>query len=160
MLPTFARASLLDGAPPATGINIQGTELIRFGAGDVSELVARAGASGIRATSQPEIEEFGQMLAKIAYSYVVAAMGLFPRDETPLLKLMSNPEHSGRWVGCSEYRLVVEDEGPQHAIGIVPIQRTDGITGYFARVKLFANAGATGYEIAVRVPGWQEYANS
>jgi hypothetical protein len=36
------------------------------------------------------------MLAKIAYSYVVATMGLFPRDETPLLSLMTSPIGASR----------------------------------------------------------------
>lgn len=158
ILPKFAPPAAVERTPPTRGITIQGVDLLQFGDGDPKGLVQRAGATGIQARSQPEVEEFAQMLAKIAYSYVVAITGLFPRDETPLLDLMARrPESAGHWVGSREYRLAVEDELPLHALGLVPVECSGNQPGWLAWVKLFANTGAGGYEVAVRVPGWQGY---
>ena len=57
------------------------------------------------------------------------------------------------WVGSANYRLDTEDQKPQHALGLVAHSGTCGDVAenvLVAQVKLFANTGATGYEIVVR----------
>lgn len=86
-------------------------------------------------------------------------MGLFPRDETPLLRLIrGEADDASTWIGSSDYQLQIEKKNPRHALGIVPVSNQEGQQGFVIRVKLFADSGCTGYEIAARVPGWQRYA--
>ena len=158
ILPTFAPAAILNNQPPVRGINIVGQETLHFGK-DVNEFVRDHGARGIQFGSKVEATELAQLLAKIAYAYLVAQMGLFPREETPLLRLLrGEADDGGCWIGSSDYKLQVEEKRPRHALGIVPIQNAQGVKGFVVRVKLFANSGCTGYEVAARVPGWQRYA--
>ena len=158
ILPTFGPATLLNGQPPVLGINIVGQETLHFGK-DVGDFVREHGAKGIQFGSNVEATELAQLLAKIAYGYLVAQMGQFPREETPLLRLIrGEADDGGCWVGSSDYKLQIEEKRPRHALGIVPIQNTQGAQGFVVRVKLFADSGCTGYEVAVRAPGWQQYA--
>jgi hypothetical protein len=86
-------------------------------------------------------------------------MGLFPREETPLLGLIrGEADDGGSWIGSSDYKLQIEQKRPRHALGVLRIENTQGSQWYVVRVKLFADSGCTGYEVAVRIPGWQEYA--
>ena len=157
ILPTFAPAAILNGQPPVRGVNIVGQETLHFGK-DVGEFMREHGAKGIQFISTIEAMELAQLLAKIAYGYVVATMGLFPRDETPLLRLIrGEADDGGSWIGSSDYKLRIEEKRPRHALGIVPIQNAQGSKGFVVRVKLFADSGCTGYEVATRVPGWQQY---
>ena len=134
-----------------------GTESIYFGAQPL-EVVKDHGAQGIEFGGEWQVSEFAQLLAKIAYSFLVACTGLFPRDETPLLRLIrSEADDGGSWVGSYDYTLDIEKQKPQHALAFAPCGNSDGKQGYLVRVKLFASSGATGYEVAARIPGWQSY---
>lgn len=157
ILPTFARATILDGRPATKGVLIKGQETIHFGAA-VDEVVKKHGARGIEFTSDIEATEFAQMLAKIAYSHVVAELGLFPRDETPLLRLIAGQaDDGGSWIGSHTYTLNIEKQRPQHALAITSCANSQGAQGLLAHIKLFASAGATGYEVAARIPNWHHY---
>lgn len=157
ILPIFARATILSNQLPARGVTITGQETLHFGK-NVEELIRGHDAKGIEFGSQIQATEFARLLAKIGYGYLVATMGLFPRDETPLLRLIrGEADDGGSWVGSHEYKLDVEAKNPQHALGVVPCSNADNVQGFLVRVKLFASAGATGYEVATRIPGWQQY---
>lgn len=157
-LPTFSPAAVLNGKPPTRGVNLVGTETLHFGK-NVEEFVKDHDASGLQFGGTVEASELAQLLAKIAYGYLVATMGLFPREETPLLRLIrGEADDASTWIGSSDYQLQIEAKKPRHAMGIVPISNQEGQQGFVVRVKLFADSGCTGYEIAARVPGWQRYA--
>lgn len=157
-LPKFARASILNNQLPVSGITITGQETLHFGK-NIEELIHNHNAKGIQFSSQVQATEFAKLLAKIAYGYFVAEMGLFPRDETPLLRLIrGEADDGGSWIGSHEYTLEVESKKPQHALGVVQYSNGNNIQSFIVRVKLFANSGANGYEVAVRIPGWQQYA--
>lgn len=148
ILPMFARATILDGKPPVEGVTIIGTETIHFGA-QLLDVVKDHGAQGIEFGGEWQVSEFAQLLAKIAYSFLVACTGLFPREETPLLSLIrSEADDGGRWVGSHDYTLDIEKQKPQHALAFAPCRNSDGKNGYVVRIKLFASSGTTGYEVA------------
>jgi hypothetical protein len=94
------------------------------------------------------------MIAKIGYSFAIANQGLFPMSECPVLPfILGSADDGGTWVGSAEYRLSIEDQHPNYALGLVSISMTgDGVQEnvLVARVKLFASAGAKGYEVVVR----------
>lgn len=159
ILPTFSQAAVLSGKPPTSGISMVGTETLHFGK-NVRDFVKSHNASGLQFGGTVEASEFAQLLAKIAYGYLVATIGLFPRKETPLLRLIrGEADDASTWIGSSDYQLQIEAKKPLHAMGITPIINQEGQQGFVIKVKLFADAGCTGYEIAARVPGWQRYAD-
>ena len=156
-LPKFARAAILSNQPPTAGITIVGQEILHFGE-DIEELVRSRDAKGIEFTSTIQPTEFAKLLAKIAYGYLVAEMGLFSRNETPLLRLIrGETDDAGSWIGSHKYTLEVESKKPQHALGIVLLDDPNNTQNFIVQVKLFSNTGATGYEVAARIPGWQRY---
>jgi hypothetical protein len=94
------------------------------------------------------------MLAKIGYSYAVACIGLYPRDEVPVLPLiLGQSDDDSAWVGSAQYTVSVEAKQPQHALELIEHTGNEGDRAakvFVARVKLFASSGATGYEVVVR----------
>jgi hypothetical protein len=137
-----------------TGVNVVGYETIGFGTKKPQDVASTLGTTAIRTSRNWEITEFVRMLAKIGYGYAVAEGGPIPLDEVLVLPLiLGTADDGGTWVGSAEYRLSVEDKRPNHALGAVQLSAiVDGVTEHVtvARVKLFSNAGATGYEVLVR----------
>lgn len=156
-LPIFKRASIFTNDPPARGVNITGAELLNFGK-NVEETIHSHNAKGIEFGTQVQATAFAQLLAKIAYGYLVATKGLFSRNDTPLLRLISGKtdDHSS-WVGSHDYELDIESKNPLHALQVAPCSNAGKVQGFIVYVKLFANVGATGYEIATKVPDWRQY---
>ena len=97
---------------------------------------------------------FVRMLAKIGYSYAVAARGPYPRSQVPVLPLiLGSADDGSTWVGSADYRLSVEAKGATHGMDLRSLQVTVDKTAesvLIARIKLFADAGATGYEVVAR----------
>lgn len=157
ILPMFSRPRLLDGKPPTRGVELKGTESIQFG-NDIRDVISKHDAKGFEFGGVVEATEFAQFLAKIAYCYLVAWSGIFPREQCPLLPLIrGETDDAANWVGSGDYRLQIEEKKPQHALAVVPINNAAGDEGFVVRVKLFASTGATGYEVATRIPGWESW---
>lgn len=157
VLPKFARAAILSNEAPVKGITLIGQETLHFGT-NVNELVRKRDAKGIQFTSTIHPVEFAKLVAKIAYGYLVAEIGVFPREETPLLKLVRGEcDDIGNWIGSHKYVLDVESKKPKHALGIVVLDGANNTRNYIVQVKLFSDTGVTGYEVAARIPGWQQY---
>jgi hypothetical protein len=152
-LPKLDKAAFLDGRPPATGVSIVGTETLYFGKRP-EDVAAVLGTNTLEMTANIDVPAFARMLAKRGYSYAVAALGPYPRSEVPVLPLiLGSADDASTWLGSAEYRLPVEERQPQHGLGLV--QSTVMVDGnaeeiLVAQVKLFASAGATGYEVVVR----------
>lgn len=158
MLPMLSRASALSNQLPVRGVKIAGLETVHFGK-KIEALIRDQNAIGLEIPTQLQATAFVQLLAKIAYGYLVATQGVFPRDETPLLRLIRGEADDGSsWVGSGDYRLQVEENRPTHALGGYFVRDAEMVESTIVRVKLFSNAGATGYEVATRMPGWQKYA--
>jgi hypothetical protein len=152
-LPQLERAAFLASKPAARGVNIVGSETIGFGK-PVKEVAKALGTGTIQSTADIDVHAFVRMLAKIGYAYAVAVDGPFPLTDVPVLPLIRGVADDGStWVGSSDYRLAIENEKPQHALGLVQLPEisTEGLGNILvAQVKLFANVGATGYEVVVR----------
>jgi hypothetical protein len=129
-------------------------EVMGFGKSLV-EIASEHGADAISTTAVSDVSAFVRLLAKIGYSYAVKVMGPCPRSEVPVLPLiLGSADDGSTWVGSAKYRLAVEDRRPTHALAMMeptPLA-VDGVTESIVvvRVKLFANSGATGYEVVVR----------
>jgi hypothetical protein len=152
-LPMLESAAFLVGRPPVNGLIPCGSELLGFGK-PPDKVAADLKTTTIQTSAKIDLAAFIRMLAKIGYSFAVAAQGPYPLDEVPVLSLILGSAFDGStWIGSAEYRLEVEAQSPQHALGLVPAKTTvDGNVEeiLIAYVKLFANAGATGYQAVVR----------
>jgi HNH endonuclease len=153
-LPMLERAAFLSARPLVAGVNVNGMEVIGFGKSLV-EIASEHGADAISTTAVSDVSAFVRLLAKIGYSHAVKVMGPCPRGEVPVLPLILGLADDGStWVGSAKYRLAVEDRHPTHALAIMEPTAlvVDGVTESIVvvRGKLFANSGATGYEVVVR----------
>jgi hypothetical protein len=152
-LPRLEAAGFLTGRPHVNGINVCGIETLVFGKAP-DQVVSDLGTKTIQTTVNIDVASFVRMISKIGYSFAVAAQGPFPLNEVPVLPLILGSALDGSaWVGSSEYNLNVEARLPQYGLGLVSVKATvdrniEEIL--IARVKLFVNAGATGYEVVVR----------
>ena len=157
-LPILAPASMLSGQAPTYGVKFAGAETIHFGK-KIDTLLHERDAAAMEINTQVHLSDFVKMLAKIAYGYCVATNGLFPRDQSPLLPLLRGEADDGScWIGSSDYKLQIESAGNTHVLGGYLLRRADNVETTVIRVKLFADAGATGYEVITRAIGWQQYA--
>jgi hypothetical protein len=152
-LPMLQPPAFLNGRPPIRGTNIIGFETIAFGKRP-DEVLSTVGTNAFRATVNIDAHAFVRMLAKIGFCCAIAAIGTFPRSEVPVLPLiLGTADDDSTWVGSSEYSLAVEAQKPQHALGLISANMlVDGTPEeiLIARIKLFMNSGATGYEVVVR----------
>lgn len=157
-LPLFERAGILAGRAPSWGLLVRGHEQVRFGK-DPLQSVLSSGATGFKGKDEIDVNAFSRMLAKIAYGITVAEHGVFPRSDSPLpAMILSGSESGSNWVGSSQFTLNVEREKPMHALATCEVHNQQGAVGIVAKIKFFSGSGCTGYEVAVRVPGWQKYA--
>lgn len=123
-LPRLDRAAFLAGRPPVSGVNVCGTETLVFGKSP-DEVVADLGAKAIQSAATLDVASFVRMLAKIGYSFAVAAQGSYPLTEVPVLPLiLGSVFDGGTWVGSVEYDLAVEAQSPQHALGLISLVAT------------------------------------
>jgi hypothetical protein len=152
-LPILQPPAFLNGRLPVRGTNIIGFETIAFGKRP-DEVISAVGTDALRATVSIDASAFVRMLAKIGYCCAIAAIGTFPRSEIPVLPLiLGTADDASTWVGSSEYSLAGEAQRPQHVLGLISVNMLVEDTPeeiFIARIKLFADTGATGYEVVVR----------
>lgn len=152
-LPTLAPPAFLSDQRTATGVVIVGIETLLFGSSP-EQIAQEFGASAIRQTDNLDATALVRMLAKIGYSYFVGVRGLVDRSAVPVLPLILGRSDDGsHWVGSAVFETEAEKRGAIHVLSLVDgvlarEREVESVT--VARVKLFASAGATGYEIVVR----------
>jgi hypothetical protein len=148
-LPKFASPSLISTGHATTGVTLVGTQTLVFGKSP-QDVASNLGTKTLQSTANIDVGSFVRMLAKIGYSFAVGHVGAYPLAEVPVLPLIRHSENdAGTWVGSATFRLSVEEKQPMHALGLRTL--TNGSEEILmAQVKLFANTGATGYEVVVR----------
>lgn len=157
ILPVLVRAGIMAGRAPSSGVTVMATESLNFGK-SIADMLSTQDAIGLEGVSQIDTMSFARLLAKIAYGFTVAEEGLFPRDESPVLPLiLGQTGDATNWVGSSSGPTPPNPKA-RHTVQVLPLNGNDGSTGAGVKLRLFANSGCTGYEIAVRIPKWREYA--
>jgi hypothetical protein len=81
-LPRLQAAAFLTGRPPVNGINICGSETLAFGK-PPDKVASDLGTKTIQTTVNIDVPAFVRLLAKIGYSFAVAAQGPYPRKKCP-----------------------------------------------------------------------------
>ncbi len=157
LLPMFEPPRYTSGQPYGRGVNICGIETIQFGA-DPRVVADELGSDGFQIQQVVQATELARLVAKAGYAFYVASNGVFPRSESPVLPMILEGKDDGaNWVGSVPYTLNVETQHPTHAMAAGQELQNDGSVFGLARVKLFSECGATGYEVVVRAPGWEDY---
>ncbi len=146
----FERAAYLSGAKIGPGVRTNGYNLLRFGK-DPKESTILQGATTFQDTVDVDATSFARLIAKIGWGFAVALMPGLTRAKCPVLPfIVGDADDGSHWIGSGEFRLAIEERRPTHAVGIAETLSADGMTTLIAQVKLFADTGATGYEVVVQ----------
>jgi hypothetical protein len=151
-LPTLATAGILTGVDGTRGVNVVGIETTAFGPRP-DEFVLEHSATGFRQSDDLDVTAFARMLAKIGYSYLVGALGPMPLPEVTVLPLiLGSADDGSHWLGSAAFSTEAEAQGAQHVLRPQYYESSQPSAPRLlgAQIKLFANVGATGYEVIVR----------
>ena len=151
LLPLLEPPHFLTERPNGEGVTAVGYEAIYFGK-HPSDVAKDLQVTNIRASENWDLTSFGRLLAKIAYGYAVGVYGTIPREDVFVLPLILGlSDDASVWLGSVEFALAIEVRNPTHALASawVPDPKNPANEILVVRVKLFADAGATGYEIIV-----------
>ncbi len=151
-LPLLAPPQFFSGVATTHGVIIRGIETLYFGI-DPKEFTKAKGASGLRQTDNLDVTSFARMIAKIGYCYICATLGIPPRDEVSVLPfILGMRDDGGQWVGSVNFSTHAEVDGANIVLAHTMYKSDADPTNLalVARVKLFAKAGATGYEVVIR----------
>ena len=156
-LPTMEAGAFMSDKPPVTGARVTGIETIKFGR-DVRECLRFHDATGIKDRAQVDVHSFTKMLAKIAYSFLVAKRGVFPRNESPALAIaMAQSTNPSNWIGSQFMPPPTVNFPGLHALAIEDSAQPSNGPVTVVKVALFRSSGACTYEVVARAPGWQAY---
>ena len=150
-LPLLGPPQFFSGANTTAGVIIRGIEMLYFGVSP--EQFARAHqASGLRQTDNLDVTSFARMIGKIGYCYICATLGIPPRAEVPVLPfILGTRDDGGQWIGSVNFATQAERDGANIVLAHTTYasDAEPHIVALVARVKLFAKAGATGYEVVI-----------
>ncbi|MGZ8227164.1 MAG: HNH endonuclease [Methylococcaceae bacterium] len=157
-LPILARPAFMDKRLFSDGLQIARTETIHFGK-NVEKLLSDNDAIGARFEDSIDTFAFTRLLAKIAYGYLVATKGLFPRDESPLLPLIFKERtDASNWLGSMDMDIKTETNH-LHLLDTSDVTDGTGRKADVVIIKLFSAHGAVSYYVAAaRLPDWQSFA--
>jgi hypothetical protein len=153
-LPLLSAPGLFDARLNVTGVDVQGYETIHFGK-DTAAVARDLKTDTIRATVNWDVTSFARLLAKASYGFAVGSLGILPRDEVPILPLiLGKADDASVWLGTVAFSLAIEQKCPTHSGRFDWLEDPErpGRPLLFAKLKLFANSGATGYGVVVWRP--------
>lgn len=143
-LPEFRPPAHLDGRSYSGGIDVYAQRTIQVAGLPPEELAQRLGAKAMRWTTRFGGHTFPRLIAKIAYTFLVADVGLGGIDRAYVVPgILGTTNDIGRWVGCDETEEIT-DPRYLHAVSI-RIVNDEAI----ARVRLFVGHNAPEYIVVV-----------
>jgi hypothetical protein len=151
-LPLLAPPQFFSGAATTAGVIVRGIETLYFGV-NPEQFAKSRGAQGLRQTDSLDVTSFARMVAKIGYCYTCATLGIPARAQVPVLPFILGARDDGsQWVGSVDFATQAERDGANIVLAHTTYQSDSEthIVALVARVKLFAKAGATGYEVVIR----------
>lgn len=103
MLPEFKLPGEVDQRPHEKGIAFVATSMSYVGKKPIKELARKYDATSFFTTAS-YTHAFPRFLAKIAYGFAVAHLGLEKIEKTYVLPaILGESDDIGRWVGCSHF---------------------------------------------------------
>ncbi|MEQ8199787.1 MAG: hypothetical protein ABRQ24_00025 [Syntrophomonadaceae bacterium] len=154
MLPRLAPPSKLVGREQGPGENYCGMDTICFNKNYAATLKS-LGATEMRVSETYHALSFSRFLAKIAYCYAVARIGLMPREMVPILPLiLGESDDASVWVGSSDLQVQIEGSMANQVIGLgcFPNPEDNNRDMLVAHINLFNSSGAGGQDVIVFCP--------
>lgn len=149
-LPIFKPAGFLVNSDEVENLSISATIGIQFGK-NINDIGKSLNTKEVKITQDLDVWAFARMISKIGYCFAIASCGVLPIEKVPIIPFILNQNNRGsKWMGSSNFRTEVENHKPTFALANIIRQ----IPGYsnpalISQVKLFADVGATGYEVFI-----------
>jgi len=134
----------IDAREYREGIHLFARRTIQFAGPRPEDVGHKLGARAIRWTTTFRGHSFPRLIAKIAYTFAIADIGIDGIETTYVLPaIMGQSDDTGRWVGCdgTEY---ITDPGVLHGVTQAIVNNE-----VIVRVRLFASYGAPEYVVVV-----------
>lgn len=154
-LPVFVLPAFLDSRramdPAASQLEVMALDTLHFGVGQ-GELVREYQAQGVRFEDRMDLWAFVKMLAKIAHSYHVAAHGLFPLEQSPLVPIILGKRSDAlNWVGTTLTDALPPGGQALHLLHHAALESDNGSRAWAVRIQLFAHDPTPTYALATRL---------
>lgn len=134
----------LDRRPYISGVSVCGQRTIHFAGPPPEEVGRRLGAKTLRWTTTYLGYSFPRLIAKIAYTFVVADVGLSGIETAYVLPaILGKADDIGRWFGCDQIEYITD---PRYLHGVT-MQVINGEV--IVRVRLFVNSHTPEYIVVV-----------
>jgi len=146
----FHAPGILGGRESAPGIDAVGTVTISWGP-DPKQFAAQHGIKQLSGQSTLRPAEFGRMIAKIGYSWIIARFGLKSIAENfvnPVI--LGSSDRIGHLIGCVSVDVPKPLSSNEHVLQ--PVMYKGGPSGdrlWAVRVKLFADSPTPIYEVVI-----------
>lgn len=137
---------ILTGTWPEKGVTIIGHQLHQVGGPPLEEVMKKLGSKTVTSTHSFKGNEFERLLAKIAYGFAVAQVGIDKVRDSPLRStILGTIDDAGKWIGSGLYEAPRDDEGALHQVIL------EGHPGgwLIARIRLFATKSVPEYVVVV-----------
>lgn len=140
----FPPPAYLDGRPYVSGTSVCGQRTVHFAGPPPEEVGRRLGAKKMQWTTTFVGDAFPRLIAKIAYTFVVADVGLSGIEAAYVLPaILGEADDIGRWFGCDEMEYITDSQY-LHGVTMQVINRE-----VIVRVRLFANSHTPEYIVVV-----------
>lgn len=140
----FLPPAYLDGRQYGRGIDLSGHRMIQVAGPPAGDVARRLGAKSIRWVTTFLGNSYPRLIAKIAYTFVVADVGLQGIETAYVVPaILGQTDDIGRWVGCDGTEYLTD---PSYFHGVAQ-QIVDG--EIIVRVRLFARYRAPEYVVVV-----------
>ncbi len=134
----------LGGEAPPQGITVIETQLYQVGGPPLKEILDSLGTNKVTYSQSFKGNEFEKMLAKIAFAYAVAELGIDSLRSSPLRKTIRGEiDDSGKWIGSGQWHPAANPN--LHQLTLI----TAG-EWIVASVRLFANIRTPEYLVVLR----------
>lgn len=150
-LPIFTEPGVIFGKAPEEGAEIKELSTLHLGLDSFASFSKKNNVSGIKFNTKIDVISFCKVLCKIAYGYHVYKKGLFPREESPALKIMLGEITTMKhWMG-SRNAVYPEAKG-LHVLNTEEIHLKNGVTMHMVYITLFHGMGVNSeYAVITRV---------
>jgi hypothetical protein len=134
----------LDGRPYVSGVSVCGQRTVQVAGPPPDEIGRRLGAKKLQLKATFVGNTFERLIAKIAYTFVVADVGLDGIESAYVLPaILGEADDMGRWFGCDAMAYIT-DPRYLHGVAMQVIGREA-----IVRVRLFVNAPTPEYIVVV-----------
>lgn len=150
-LPIFTTPGAIFGKVAEEGAEIKELATLHLGMDNFNNFSKDNNVNGLKFNTKIDVISFCKVLCKIAYGYHVHKKGLFPREESPALKIMLGEITTMKhWMGSRD--AVYPDAKGLHILNTEEIHLKGGVTMHMVYITLFHGMGVNSeYAVITRV---------